>query len=40
MKCLLKIKYWSNLKDNLQEKLEKWYNEYKPLTNINLIIQN
>ena len=29
---------WSDLKDNLQEKLKKWYIEYKPLTNINLII--
>jgi hypothetical protein len=29
---------WSDLKDNLPEKMEKWRSEYKPLTDINLII--
>jgi hypothetical protein len=29
---------WSDLKDNLPEKMEQWRSEYTPLTDINLII--
>ena len=33
------LKEWSDLRDNLPEKLKKWYSEYKPLTDIDLIIE-